>query len=543
VKPRPPAPLESQHLPSETKGVPAWAPFTHRTFTIIWLATVVSNIGAWMYNVATGWLMVSLDANPLTVSMVQVSNTLPMFLFAIPAGALVDIINQRRFLIAGETAYTVASMAFAVLVWLHLMGPASLLILSFLVSVGSAFTAPAWQAIVTQLVPKPELQAAVAANSVGINISRAVGPALGGLLVVSFGLGAPFWINAVSNIGVVAALFWWRPPIKPVVPLPAESFSSGVRTGLRHARYNPYLAATLIRTIGFFFFASSYWALLPVVANRQIGGGAALYGVLLGAIGAAAVGTAFVLRGLKSRLGANWLVAVASVMTGVATALFAVAHGPLTAIAASLLAGASWIFAVSSLNVSAQVSLPDWVRGRGLAMYVTVMFGALTAGSALWGQLATSWGVPTALFIAGAGAVLAVPMTWRWKLQLGEQVDFSPSLQWPAPVTTHAVEPDRGPVLVTIEYKINPNEREAFLDALANASNGRRRGGAYNCGILEDPNEEGRFVETFMTDSWLEHLWQHRRVSKADEQVLYSVRRFQIGEGPKATHLIAAARR
>src|ERR1700722_7892980 len=510
-----PGPLKSQHLPTRTKGVPAWAPFTHRTFAIIWLATVVSNIGSWMYNVATGWLMVSLDASPLTVSMVQVSNTLPMFLFAIPAGALVDIINQRRFLIAGETAYTAASMAFAVPFWLHLTGPTSLLILSFLVSMGSAFTAPAWQAIVTQLVPKPELQAAVAANSVGINISRALGPALGGLLVVSFGLGAPVWVNAVSNIGVVAALFWWRPPIKPVVPLPAESFTSGVRTGLRHARYNPYLGATLIRTIGFFLFASAYWALLPLVANRQISGGAALYGVLLGAIGASAVGTAFVLRRLRSRLSANCLVAVASIMTGVATALFAVAQRPLTAIAASLLAGASWICAVSSLNVSAQVSLPDWVRGRGLAMHVTVMFGALTAGSAIWGQIATSWGVPMALFIAGAGAVLAVPVTWRWKLQLGEHVDFSPSSQWPAPVTTHAVEPDRGPVLITIEYKTNPSDREAFLNALASASNGRRQDGAYNCGIFEDPDEEGRFVETFMTDSWLEHLWQHRRVTKA----------------------------
>jgi MFS family permease len=515
----------------------------HRPFAIIWLATVVSNIGAWMYNVATGWLMISLDANPLTVSLVQVSNTLPMFLFAIPAGALVDIINQRRFLIAAEMAVTITSTAFAVLVWRHLIGPASLLMLSFLVTVGSALSAPAWQAIVTQLVPKQELQSAVAADSVGINISRAVGPALGGLLVVSFGLGAPFWINAVSNIGVVAALIWWRPPIKPVVPLPAESFSSGVRTGLRHARYNSYLGATLIRTTAFFLFASAYWALLPIVANRQIAGGAALYGVLLGVIGAAAVGTALVLRRLRSRLGANWLVAAASITTGVATALFAIAHRPLTAIAASLLAGASWICAVSSLNVSAQVSLPDWVRGRGLAMYVTVMFGALTAGSALWGQLASSWGVPTALFIAAGGAILAVPLTWRWKLQLGEHVDFSPSLQWPAPVTTHAVEPDRGPVLVTIEYRIDPNQREAFLNALASASSGRRRDGAYNCGIFEDPNEDGRFVETFMTDSWLEHLWQHRRVTKADEQVLDSVRRFQIGVGPKATHLIAAARR
>src|ERR1700722_12862868 len=178
MNPRPPTPLDSQHSPTGTTGVPAWTPFTHRTFAIIWLATVVSNIGAWMYNVATGWLMVSLDANPLTVSMVQVANSLPMFLFAIPAGALMDIVDQRRFLICGEVAVTITSTAFAALVWLHLVTPIGLLLFSFIVTVGSAITYPAWQAVVTQLVPKPELPAAVAANSVGINVSRAVGPAL-----------------------------------------------------------------------------------------------------------------------------------------------------------------------------------------------------------------------------------------------------------------------------------------------------------------------------------------------------------------------------
>lgn len=539
----PPREDNSEQLMAGTMAASAWSPFTHQAFTVIWLATVVSNIGSWMYNVATGWLMVSLDANPLTVSLVQVANNLPMFLFAIPAGALADIVDQRRFLIVGETIVTLSAVAFAVLVGLHMIGPASLLIFSFLVTVGSAFTAPAWQAIVGQLVPRAELQSAVAANSVGINISRAIGPALGGLLVVSWGLGAPFWINAISNIGVVAALVWWRPPNKPVIPLPAETFASGVRTGLRHARHNPYLGATLIRTVAFFLFASAYWALLPLVADRQIAGGAALYGVMLGAIGASAVGTAFILGRLTSRLGANRLLAIASVFTGIATALFAVAHRPLVAIVASILAGASWICAVSSLNVSAQVSLPDWFRGRGLAMYVTVMYGALTAGSALWGQIATSWNLPAALLIAAVGAGLAVPMTWRWKLQLGEHVDFSPTMHWPAPVTVRAVEPDRGPVLVTIEYKISPKDREAFLNALARSSKARRRDGAYNCGVFEDPLEEGRYVETFMTDSWLEHLWQHRRVTKLDEEEMYTVGQFQIGEGPKATHLIAAARR
>jgi predicted MFS family arabinose efflux permease len=521
---------------------PAGNPFRHRAFTVIWVATVVSNVGGWMYSVASGWLMTSLDANAFIVAMVQVANSLPMFLFAIPAGALADIVNQRRFLIVGESSITVVSAVFAALVWLHQITPTSLLLFSFVVTVGSAMTAPAWQAVVAKLVPKPDLPSAVAANSVGINVSRAIGPALGGVIIAALGIAAPFWLDAFSNVGVIAALIWWRAPPRSASALPPEAFGSAIRTGLRYARYNTYLRATLIRTVAFFVFGSAYWALLPLVARTQIAGGPALYGVLLGAIGASAVGGAFLLRRLREKLGADSLVAAASLGTALATTLFAFARHPATAIVASFIAGASWIAAVSSLNVSAQVALPEWVRGRGLAMYVTVMFGALTIGSAIWGQLAAVAGLPAALLAAGAGAAIAIPLTWRWKLQTGANVDFSPSMQWPDPVTTHAIEADRGPVLVTVEYRIDPKNRVAFLHAIGQNSHERRRDGAYDWGIFEDPAEDGRFIETFLTDSWLEHLRLHRRVTKADRISEQAVRRFQIGDGPKTTHLIGVQR-
>jgi len=249
--------------PPPHAAAPAGSPFRNTAFTVIWVATVVSNIGGWMYNVASGWLMTSLDPNALIVSMVQVANSLPMFLFAIPAGALADIVNQRRFLIFGESAITIVSTAFAALVWLRLITPGTLLVFSFVVTIGSAMTAPAWQSVVAKLVPKQDLPGAVAANSVGINVSRAIGPALGGIIVAALGIAAPFWLDAVSNIGVIAALIWWRAPEKSGSPLPPEPFGSAVRTGLRYARYNSYLSATLIRTIAFFVFGSAYWALLP----------------------------------------------------------------------------------------------------------------------------------------------------------------------------------------------------------------------------------------------------------------------------------------
>jgi predicted MFS family arabinose efflux permease len=518
----------------------AWAPFRSRTFAVIWTATVVSNIGGWMYTVASGWLMTSLNPDPFIVSLVQVANSLPMVLFAIPAGALADIVDRRRLLIFGESAIMITSTAFAALVWLQLVTPVTLLVFSFIVTVGSAITAPAWQAVVPELVPKPDLPAGVAANSVGINVSRAVGPAIGGLLVGAIGIAAPFWVNAFSNLGVIVALVRWRMPKRSGTPLPPERLGNAMRTGLRHARYNPNLSATLIRATAFFLFASAYWALLPLVARSQIAGGPALYGILLGTIGASAVGGAFLLRWLRGKLGADRLLSIATLASAVATGLFALAHDSATAVAASLIAGASWIAAVSSLNVSAQIALPEWVRGRGLAVYVTVMFGALTIGSAIWGELAAVVSLTAALLIAAAGAIIAIPLTRAWKLQTGAVDDLSPSMHWPAPITTSAIEPDRGPVLVTVEYHIDPKNREPFLRALGSSARARRRDGAYDWGIFEDPAKEGRFIETFLTDSWLDHLRQHQRVTKADRIVEQIVRHFQVGDGPKTTHLIGA---
>jgi len=527
----------------------AWAPFRHRIFAVIWTATVVSNIGTWMYNVACGWLMTSLSPDPLIVALVQVANTLPIFLFAIPAGALADNVDRRRFLLSGESAITAVAAVFALLVSLHLMTPGRLLLFSFLGAVGSAITAPAWQAVVSQLVPPADLGAAVALNSVGVNVSRAIGPALGGAIIGVLGIAAPFWFDATSNIAVLAALIWWRPPKKPGgVRLNPEPFTTAVRTGIRYARYNPHLRSTVIRAVAFFLFASAYWALLPLVARGQMTGvpqrfGAALYGILLGVIGASAVAGALLLPRLRRKMGANDLLVGATVATAIATGLFALAHDLFTALVASLVAGASWIAAVSNLNVSAQVALPEWVRGRGLAMYVTIMFGALAAGSALWGEVAVLSDVRTSLFAAAAGALIAIPLTARWRVQTGAKVDFSPSMHWPAPITLHAIEDDRGPVLVMVEYQIDPKNRDAFLRALESYARERYRDGAYEWGVFEDPAVAGRFVEKFQTDSWLEHLHQHQRVTKADRLKEDVVRHYQVGDGPKTTHLIGVQTR
>jgi len=517
------------------------SPLRNRVFAVVWTATVISNIGSWLQSAAAGWLMTDLSPNPRIVALVQVASYLPMFLFVLPAGALADVLDRRRLLLFMEVAGTVLTAIFALLVGLHRVSPATLLGFILLSGVAEALATPAWQAIVPQLVPRQDLAPAVALNGVGINISRAIGPALAGLIIVGLGLAAPFWLNALSNLAVIAALVWWRAPPRTGSKLPPERLGRALRVGLRYARHSPYLRATIIRAAGFFLFASAYWALLPLVARIQLGGGAPLYGILLGAIGLGAIGGAVVLPSLKTALGPNRLVALGTVGTGGALFLYGLARVPAVALGASLLAGASWILVLATLNVSAQASLPAWVRGRGLAVFATVLFGSLTLGSALWGQVASTLGLSTAHYIAAAGCLAAIPVLWGAKLDIGANVDLSPSMHWPEPVLFAGAEKERGPVLVTVEYLVKPDCRAPFLSLLRKLEAERRRDGSFDWGVFEDAAEEGRFLETFLLDSWLEHLRQHQRVTKADRVVQDEIAKFDARGIPKVTHFLSAA--
>lgn len=522
------------------RGGSPLTPFRYRAFTVLWFATVVSNIGTWMQSAAAGWLMTGLDPDPFTVALVQVATTFPLFLFALPAGALADIIDRRRLLLAMQTAVAVLVGAFGFLVWADRITPNILLAFVFVASSAAALIMPAWQSIVPQLVDREDLQSAVAMNSVGLNVSRAIGPALAGIIIAAWGVAAPFWLNALSTVGVIAGIAWWRPKDDAASRrLPPERIVRAIGAGLRHARHNPHLRATLVRAVGFFIFASSYWALLPLVARTQVAGGPALYGVLLGAIGAGAVAGAFALPSLKRHLGPDRLVVAGTAGTAVALLLFAIARHPATAVAASVIAGVSWIAVLATINVSAQVALPGWVRGRGLSIFGAVMFGSLTLGSAVWGKVAALTGLPAAHLIAALGAMIAVPLLWRWKLQTGASLDLTPSMHWPEPSVAGDVEADRGPVLVTVEYQIKPEARAAFLAALAKLADERGRDGAFEWGLFEDLARTGRFVETFMLDSWIEHLRQHERVTHADRELQEVIHRFQVDGTPKVTHLIA----
>ena len=524
---------------AQVPAAAAWGALRYRVFRWLWIATVVSNVGTWMYNAASGWLMASLNPSPLIVSLVQVANSLPLFLFALPAGALADMIDKRRLILALEILTLLFSALFALLVTLHVVGPAVLLAFIFLLGTLAAFETPAWYAIVPLLVPPAALSSAVAVNSVGINISRVVGPAITGFIILGLGIAAPFWLDAFSNAGVIAVLLLWRPPAGAVRGLPAEHLGGAIRAGVRYARYNRALRATLVRAIGFFLFASAYWALLPLLARNQLQGGPGLYGTLLAAIGAGAVGGAFLLPRAGVRGGADVIVMLGEAGTALALVVFGLARESWVAVLACLLAGVSWIGVLATLNVSAQTVLPDWVRGRGLAAYVTVFFGTMTAGSALWGLVAEHLGLAPTHYIAGAGALLALWLTRRWKLQSGPAADLTPSMHWPEPVLAGAVNEDVGPVLVTVEYHVPAEHREAFLTAMAPLARERRRDGAYDWNLFQDSAHPERLIEIWLVDSWLEHMRQHRRVTRADQALEERAARFSRA-APRITHYVAA---
>jgi MFS family permease len=493
-----------------------------------------------MQNAAGGWLMTTLTSDPRIISLVQVASSLPMFLLGLPAGALADIFDRRRLLLLMESVITALTVAFTLLMVYGRVTPEVLLGFVFLSSTAAASIAPAWQAIVPQLVEtRADLAPAVALDSVSVNISRAIGPAIAGVIIVAWGLAAPFSINGLCNLACIGALFWWRPGQGPVRDLPAERFSQAIRLGLRHARYNRPLRAALTRAAGFFPFASAYWALLPLLAQQQIAGGPQTYGLLLGAIGCGAILGTFTLRPLESRLGSGRTMGVGSVGTAAALFLFAVADGLYLGLLAGLVAGVSWIIVLSTLNVSAQVALPAWVRGRGLAVYTTVVFGAMALGSLVWGELASLYGLPAAHLTAGAGTLLGLVLLRRHRLVEGAGPDLTPSMYLPQPLVTDDIDGDRGPVLVTAEYRIDPAERAAFLAAIHRQGLALRRNGAYRWGIFEDTASRDRWIETFVVDSWLEYLRQQERVTKADRSVADEVSRCQHGEPPLVRHFIA----
>ena len=502
------------------------------------MAQLASNIGTWMQAVGAVWLMGTLSGSAALIALVQTATTLPVVLVGLPAGALADIVDRRRLLIATQAWMLLCAAGLAVAAVLDLVTPAVLLAFTFALGVGIALNGPAWQAIQPELVPYEDFAQAVSLGGVSINVGRAVGPAVGGAFVALWGPEAAFIANAVSFLGVLAAIVSWRRPPRSS-DLPPERVLGAVRAGLRYTRHAPALTAVLARTVLFIFPASAVVALLPVVARDELELGSQGFGLLLGAFGLGAVLSAALLPWLRQIEPLDVIVAAASLALALVTLYLGFAELAALVAVALALGGLAWLLAISSLNVAAQYSLPGWVRARGLAVYLLLFQGGAAAGSAVWGIVAQVAGTTVALVAAAAVLAVGVAGALRFRLGISERLDLRPSLHWPEP--TVVAEPlGRGPVLITIEYRVTRESAAEFATTMRRVGRMRRRTGAERWGLYQDAADPELFIETFRVESWDEHVRQHARVTESDRR-LEEVRNalLEPGTAPVARHHVS----
>jgi MFS family permease len=517
----------------------AWTPLRQPMFRALWIASLASNVGTWMQDVGSTWLMTELTTSPTLIALVQAATTLPIFLLALVAGALADVVDRRRLLLVTQSWMVLASAALGILTLLHRTSAGTLLAFTFLLGLGAALNAPAWQAIIPELVDRRRLPPALALNGIAINLARALGPAAGGFLVAAAGPGVTFLLNAASFLGVIFVLYRWRRPPRQSL-LPAENILGALFAGLRYVRHAPDLHAVLARSCAFIVFGSALISLLPVIVRFGLGGGPVDYGLVLAFFGTGAVLGAVVMPRLRRTLSADALARAASILFGVVLALLAFVPNIALLCAGMWLAGVAWILVLTVFHASAQAALAPWVRGRGLAVYLLVLYGGMAGGSALWGAFAEHAGLRLALLTAGLGLLAGVVLASPYRLLRGEGPDLAPSRHWPAPMVITEPEADRGAVLVTVEYRIDPAAADAFARAMLDVRRTRMRDGAFRWDLLSDPADPGRFVESFMVESWVEHLRQHERVTMSDREVEERARRYHKGPGPPSvSHFIA----
>lgn len=518
-----------------------WSPLRRPVFRSIWLAAMVSNLGTWVHEVGAGWLMTSLTPSAALVALVQAAATLPMFLLALPAGVTADLVDRRKLLIVGQGWMAAVALALAATSLLDLVTPGLLLVLTAALAVGMALSAPAWQAITPELVGFAELPKAVALNSMGFNVARALGPALGGILLATLGSWANFAVNAVSFLGVLWVLArWQREPAASPSLLPEERFVGALRLGVRWVRNSPRMKTVLLRGGLFVLPASSWWALLPLVARNELAVGPGGYGALVGAFGVGAVAAAWVLPTIRRRVSADALGLAASLVFAATLVALALAPNLGVAVAAAFAGGGAWLTVLSGYNVAAQSAVPGWVRARALSVYMLVFYGSLAAGSTIWGSVAEQTSVRTALGVA-AGVLLVGLVSALRRLGAVDPTRVAPSRHWPAPLVAAAPEPEGRPVLVTVAYRVDPTRAADFVAAMEVVGRSRRRAGSIRWGLWQDAADPWRWIESFVDESWIEYLRHHERLTALDADIEARAHAFHVGDGPpRLAHYVAS---
>ncbi len=533
---------------------PALVPLRHASFRSLWIAYVVTSLGTWLQNTGAGWLMTSLSPNPLTVSLVQAATILPVFLLALPAGALADIIDRRVFLI-GTQAWTMAAAALlAALTLSGLTGVWGLLGLTFAIGIGAAMTNPAWGAVVPELVPREDLVQAIALNGIGFNLARAIGPALAGFLVLVAGTGVAFALFAVSILAVIAALALWRRTGDHSV-LPREHLLSAIRAGMRFVRNTPAMRAAMMRSFAYSLPASAPWAVLPLVVRQQLGLGAGMYGLILGVMGAGGVAAGMGLPTLRKHADGDAVVVIASVSSCLGIVLLALSRHWTVASLGMLLFGLGWVSSFATIQAAAQLVAPPWVRARALAIYQLSFNGALAGGSFGWGWLGGQIGLRGTLLTAAATGLALIVLVRRYRittsaLRGSTGMSAAPDLGGAEPVPLVPAPPaaelvpllqaGRGRVMESVRYQVAAPDREAFLRAMAEVRRVRGRAGALLWQLYEDVAQPEGWLEVWLMESWTDHLREASRISAEDEAALARAAAFEKhGSQPSLSRFIA----
>jgi MFS family permease len=515
----------SQANPSEVGTEwSTWRPLHLPMFRNLMIADLVSDMGTFMQGVGAAWLMVSQGAGPLLVALTQTASAFPFFLLALPAGALGDIFDRRKLILTTEIWMFAVALVLAILTVLHLITPWVLLLLTLALSIGDAMEAPTWRAVLPELVPQEGLMPAIALNGIEFNLARAIGPALGGFLIVAAGIGTVFWLNAASYVGVLWVIARWKRPQTQAGPL-RETVSGAIRAAVRYTRNAPDILTVLGRIGCIMFFASAFWALLPTVAH-ELRRSATLYGVLLAVFGAGAVLGAMALQRTRSLFSSDALLAVGT--TVFAISLWGVAGFKSVALlsGAILFGGMAWTAVISLMTTVMQNLAPDWIRARAMAVFMLVYMGTWTAGSAFWGYIAGRHGTHFSLITAAIGTAVCPLLVLISRLP-DTPVDLGAWDHWGKPMLVGDIDPNQGPVLVTVEYDVDPSKAEEFLEALHTFARVRRRDGASRWGVYRDTEHPSHYVETFIVESWSEHLRQHERLTGADRNLEENVGRFE----------------
>jgi MFS family permease len=515
----------------------AWAPLRIPVFRALWIAALVSNVGTWMQTVGAQWLVVHSAHAAILVSLVQTAYTLPAVLFALVGGVLADIFNRVKLLVAVLAGMTATGAVLTVLTAVHRMPPALLLMFTFVLGTGAILTLPAYQSLVPDMVPREEIPSAAALSSININLSRAIGPAIAGLLVAQTGVTAVFAVNTATFL--LFAIVVAAHPRLGGTPGSSERFLPGLRAGGRYVRNAPVVQRILLRAALFLVPGSALWALLPLIATTRLALGAGGYGLLLAVLGVGAIGGALILPRLRARLSANALVAASSLIYAAALVAVVLSRNLAVTTVALVPAGVAWIAFLSNVNAAMQLFLPRWVRARGLAAYQMVLFGSQAGGALIWGLVAGAAGLVTAFLIAGAVMAAGAATIRFWPFYKIENMDRS-QVRWPEPQLLASTD-DGGLVVVRTTYTVAADNEQLFLQAMAQLRRSRLRTGATDWGLYRDGQNPRLFIELFSVPSWEEHLRQHRERQTGTDLQYHDAAAALSDPPPRTDHYLAAA--